>query len=361
MAVVPNPGDKLHSDRTTYTVKEILNKGDASIACKARDGGGTMAFLKLYKVPSKFKPWFRSYLEYEEKLNKRLQTDPQLCQKSIYATDLFVGKLERDGSPVGGESVFQVFPFVESGITLADVLANSTASATMVWEQRLDIAMQLAEIVFLLHANKIVHSDLNPRSFLSVPSVGKRYDLSFSICDMDFSFMTDRKAPWHDDPNQGYVGSLGYFSPEHLAGEKPIPASDVFSLAEILCELLCGKHPFASVFAEKEEYENRIQSGMTDFAGAAMPFADGKAHPKLEKALQRALSPDSAKRPSAADLLAVLRDESTPSVANGHPTGIESVVEAINRLEATVRRLAEVLEKSNTKGSTKHGRRSQSR
>ena len=361
MAVVPNPGDRLRSDRTVYTIEEVLYKGDASIACRARDEGGTTVFLKFYKTPSKFKPWFRPYLEYEKELNKRLQTDPELCQKSVYATDLFVGKMECNGSPVGGESVVQVFPFVESGITLGNILENSIASTTMVWEQRLDIAMQLAEIVSLLHANEIVHSDLKPRNFLSVPSVGKRYGLSFSVCDMDFSILSDRKAPWHDDPNQGYVGSPGYFSPEHLTGATPLPVSDVFTMSEVLCELLCGKHPFASVFAEKEEYENRIKSGVTDFAGAAMPFADGKPHPKLENALQRALSPDSAKRPSAADLLVVLRDESNPSVDTGRPTGMESVVDAINRLEATVRRLAEVLEKSNVKGDTKHGRRSKSR
>ena len=122
MAVVPNPGDRLRSDRTVYTIEEVLYKGDASIACRARDEGGTTVFLKFYKTPSKFKPWFRPYLEYEKELNKRLQTDPELCQKSVYATDLFVGKMECNGSPVGDESVVQVFPFVESGITLGNIL-----------------------------------------------------------------------------------------------------------------------------------------------------------------------------------------------------------------------------------------------
>ena len=417
MAVVPNPGDKLHSDRTVYTVEKILNKGDASIACRAQDGGGTTVFLKFYKTPSKFKPWFRPYLEYEKELNKRLQTDPELCQKSIYATDLFVGKMERNGSPFGGESVVQVFPFVSGQTTLDELMATGADGKPLDWENRLLVATVTLAAMRDLHKAGIVHSDLKPKHFQVAKEKTLRGELYRSlITDMDFSVLEDRQAPWHDDPNQGYVGSPGYFSPEHLRGDAPLPASDVFTMSEILCELLCGKHPFASVFGEKEEYEKRILSGKMDFGSWPMTFLNGKQEPGLEVVLRAALSPDPTKRPTMETLhkavanvlngarsksaptktrritispesrltppkphttaksapslvsetasghqLSLMDEEGTVSVDTRHPTGMESVLEAINRLEATVRRLAEVLEKSNAKGSTKHGRRSQSR
>jgi eukaryotic-like serine/threonine-protein kinase len=48
------------------------------------------------------------------------------------------------------------------------------------------------------------------------------------IIDMDFSFFTDKKAPW--DGHEGYFGTPGYMSPEHMTRQVPGPASDVFTL-----------------------------------------------------------------------------------------------------------------------------------
>ena len=299
MAVVPNPGDRLRGDRTTYTIEEVLNKGDASIACRARDGGGTTVFLKFYKTPSKFKSWFGPYLEYEKELNKRLQTDTQLCQKSVYATDMFIGKLERDGSPVGGETQIQVFPFISGQTTLDELMVTGFDGKPLDWENRLLVATVTLAAMRDLHKAGIVHSDLKPKNFQVAKEKTLRGELYRPlIVDMDFSVLEDRQAPWHDDPNQGYVGSPGYFSPEHLTGATPLPASDVFTMSEILCELLCGKHPFASVFGEKEEYEKRILSANTDFGSGPMTFLNGKQEPGLEAVLREALSPDPTKRPT---------------------------------------------------------------
>ena len=321
MAVLPNPGDRLRGDRTTYTIEEILNKGDSSIACRARDGGGTTVFLKFYKTPSKFKPWFRPYLEYEKELNKRLQTDPELLQKSVYATDVFVGKLERDGSSVGGETQIQVFPFISGQTTLDELMASGVDGKPLDWANRLLVATVTLAAMRALHKAGIVHSDLKPKNFQVAKEKTLRGELYRPlIVDMDFSVLEDRQAPWHDDPNQGYVGSPGYFSPEHLTGAIPLPASDVFTMSEILCELLCGKHPFESVFGEKEEYEKRVLSGETDFGSGPITFLNGKQEPGLEAVLRESLSPDPTKRPTmealhkaVANVLNETRTKSTPT------------------------------------------------
>jgi serine/threonine protein kinase len=94
-----------------------------------------------------------------------------------------------------------------------------------------------------LHAQRIVHTDLKPDNLMLIPNPHKAGSFYLKLIDLDWSIFSDRKAPW--DGEEGYVGTPGYMSPEHIAQKVPKEHSDVFTCALMLGELLGQGHPFA--------------------------------------------------------------------------------------------------------------------
>jgi serine/threonine protein kinase len=154
-----------------------------------------------------------------------------------------------------------------------------------------------------LHAAGIVHADLKPDNIMLIedPSLGMKYRLK--IIDMDFSFFTDRKAPWHG--YEGYFGTPGYMSPEH--GKVPVPVSDVFTLGIILYQLLGPGHPYP--YDDNDKILAAYQAyavAKPKLAGTPTPPATAEA---ITEALYRCLHPVPAKRPTATELHRTLLGE----------------------------------------------------
>jgi hypothetical protein len=124
---------------------------------------------------------------------------------------------------------------------------------------------------------------------------------------MDFSFFTDKKAPW--DGHEGYFGTPGYMSPEHMTRKIPQPASDVFTLGLMLYQLLAQGHPY--IFEDAEKYLPAYRAH-----SAARPRLQGiprlpATAATIENVLYQCLHPDPERRPSAAELHRALTGEST--------------------------------------------------
>ena len=161
----------------------------------------------------------------------------------------------------------------------------------------LEAVAQVLDGLAHAHARGIVHRDVKPANVLLADGDGVDARL------LDFGL-----AQMHEEATltaAGDVpGTLAYIAPERLAGRPAAPASDVWSAAVTLWEALAGQHPFwrASVL----ESARAIESG-------APPLRT--LRPDLPKALldavDRALSPDAARRPQAAKLAAALRDAGT--------------------------------------------------
>lgn len=101
--------------------------------------------------------------------------------------------------------------------------------------QRLNLFRQAALAVDYLHANGVVHCDLKPQNIL-VTEAGQVKLLDFGIA----RFIAPGEHP--DKPNVA-IASPGYASPEQLEGQPASTASDIYSLATILHELLTGLRP----------------------------------------------------------------------------------------------------------------------
>jgi len=299
MGYIVRPTDVVKSPSHRYKILKEINKGGFADAFKAVDETGNVVFFKQYKSPSKLVPWFNDYFKYENELNRRLRSDPVLSTASVYALETFLGiPCREDGTKwTRNECLFQVFPFIEGNMNLADIIEKTPEKFD--WEKRVYACSVFAFAMRKLHDADVIHCDLKPEN------VQIKLDSTIAIkyrpllIDMDWSILSDKRAPWHG--KQGYVGTVGYNSPEHLKGDAPLEASDVFTAAIILCQVLACAHPFGSKLGQ-EDFEKYVLSGKCDFASAKdIPFK-GKVPEKLANLIFSALDVNPKNRPTMASI-----------------------------------------------------------
>jgi eukaryotic-like serine/threonine-protein kinase len=180
------------------------------------------------------------------------------------------------------------------GRTLREALRRRELKATAVVEA----AAQVLDALAYAHAQGIVHRDVKPANVLLADGDG----VSVRLLDFGLAQLADGEALTApgDVP-----GTLAYIAPERLRGENGSPASDVWSVGVILWEALGGKHPFAD--GSLVETARRIAAGAPSL-GSVRPDVPER----LSRAIERALSSDPARRPSAATLARVLRQAVRP-------------------------------------------------
>lgn len=300
MGYVAKVGDIVKSGKHTYKIIREINKGGFADAYKAKAEDGTMIFLKQYKSPSKLVPWYSKYCGYVTELNNRLKADVFLSTSTIFANEIFQAKVYKpDGinTWTRNECFFQAFPFVTGNTNLKDMIDKGAAFD---WERRVYACTVFAFALRKLHDADIVHCDLKPEN------VQVKLDSSIAmkyrplLIDMDWSILSDKMAPWHG--KQGYVGTAGYTSPEHLRDQAPVEASDVFTASIIFCQVLAGKYPFAS-HLESDDLAKYILSGKNDFNSKAtsIPFY-GKTPDRLKDLIVCALDENPKNRPTMKEI-----------------------------------------------------------
>ena len=289
MAKLLRPGDTIRG----YKIKRLLNKGAYAIAFDAVSPSRERVFLKQYKSPSPKLPWFKDYVAYQKEMKARIEGSrvKHFCGRIV---DFFT---EKWGTPC----YFQIFEFVESGHDLETTLVELKANPRkQPFSNRLTLAKVFISGLNALHDTNIVHCDLKPANVQLFEDKTIKTGYQLKLIDMDFSVLSDLKAPWHGH-GRGYVGSPRYFSPEHCTGRVPQTGSDIFSAALILYELLGDDHPYP---LDGDKYTEAISAYL-----AAPPKLDGDfgSNETVAHTLHRCLDPDMSKRPTAAELSEVLR------------------------------------------------------
>ena len=324
MGYIVRPNDVVRSKSHRYRILKEINKGGFADAFKAVDENGHAVFFKQYKSPSKLVPWFNDYFSYENELNRRLRTDPVLSTASVYALETFLGiPCKPDGTKwTRNECLFQVFPFIEGNMNLADIIEK--APEKFDWEKRVYACSVFAFAMRKLHDADVIHCDLKPENVQIKldPTIAIKYRPL--LIDMDWSILSDKKAPWHG--KQGYVGTVGYNSPEHLKGEAPLEASDVFTAAIILCQVLACVHPFGSKLGQ-EDFDKYVLSGKCDFTSYNdIPFK-GEVSDRLKRLIFDALNVNPKKRPTMASIhdefMSLCKAMGKPKYVPGAPSPIE--------------------------------------
>jgi eukaryotic-like serine/threonine-protein kinase len=181
------------------------------------------------------------------------------------------------------DSVLIVMEYVE-GESLAERLRRgplTTQAATSVLEQ-------VADALDHAHRHGVVHRDVKPSNILIAT------DRSAKLADLGIATATDATAI---TGSGDVIGTLAYIAPERLRGEAGGAPADVYSLAAVAFEMLCGRraHPEQT----PAELLRRIDAG----AVPDLLEADPGASPGAAELLSEAMASDPGARPRSAGKL----------------------------------------------------------
>ena len=294
MPIKFGPDERIKSPFDTYVVEKVLNQGAFAHAARAKSTakGGVNVFLKRYFAPTKSLSWYEGFVRHQKELKRRISENDALRPYCYGFIDFFEGTEGRSN-----KTFHQVFEFIENGKELTKFIEElEPLGPTAHWDQRVRFARVMMMGIAALHSQKIVHTDLKPANLLLIPNLHSPGEYYLRIIDLDWSIFSDQRAPW--DGEQGYIGTPMYQSPEHGGTMVPDERSDVFTCALMLSELLGSGHPFAKVAS----YPDAIKRGSFEPLRVTQPLPKVENTAFLEALLNRALNPDPAKRPTAAEL-----------------------------------------------------------
>ena len=224
-----------------YKVLAAFDPGINAYSAKALSPRGGSVFFKKYRNPTGMSPWLDGFIADQNELKRRIAAH-QGAKDLCYEFKEFFHR-EKPNSRVRLKVFYQTFEWIQSGKSLRKLLENMEAGVSVFdWKQKFLFASLMVSGVRHVHAAGVIHSDLKPENFFMIedPSISAKWKTR--VIDMDFSLLEGRQAAWHEY-DEGYVGTPGYMSPEHLRGEVPGKPSDVFTLGVILGELLGDGHP----------------------------------------------------------------------------------------------------------------------
>lgn len=277
--------------RGRYSGFELLNSGAYALSYAAEAPGVGRVFFKQYKSPSVTVDWYPGFMAHQHEIKRRIEADMAVKGSCYQFIEFFEHRETKFGTEL--REFCQVFEFIDASKTLTNKLETRGGLS---WRDLTIFSKVLALGIHGLHNVGIVHTDLKPDNIILIPdpSIGTGYRLR--VIDLDWAIFTDRQAPWHG--KQGYVGTPGYLSPEHVQGKVPLPASDVFTTGIMLSQVLVGRHPFAHALGDDTRYAQAVRRGEGEPIRIEQPL-DGKCDMAfVHRILNATLHPEPKARPT---------------------------------------------------------------
>ena len=94
---------------------------------------------------------------------------------------------------------------------------------------RVELLIQVLEVLVYLHRQGVLHRDLKPSNVLVVDGFARVTDFGLSV---------------PRDEARGAVGTFAYLAPEVLVGKQATEPSDLYAVGIIAYEIFAGRHPF---------------------------------------------------------------------------------------------------------------------
>lgn len=294
------PGDRIKG----YEIIKPFNPGAFTFPAIARAPNGRLVFLKKYRRPGGMSPWLQAFMEHQDELKRRVHSDQAAKAMCYEFIDFF--ELSTRGISVQMRAYYQVFEFFEGGGDLSTFLVpEKSPIGPLNWSQKVMFAKMFVSGVNAIHRVGIIHSDLKPENLYLLPDAALASKFKLRIIDMDASLLEGRRAPW-EGTGEGYVGTPGYMSPEHVSGAVPGKHSDVFTSGLILSQLLCGRHPAASYLVDEAQYAEAIQKGSLTPVEITQPVERVSDLRFLSAVLTGCLRPEARRRPTIEEVLRAL-------------------------------------------------------
>lgn len=203
-----------------FSILEVIHKSGKKILCRAKkDLDDSTVILKI--IPNEFFDLADiAIMERELEISSKIESEGVLKLLEIVDTNQ------------GLAMVMQNF----EGILLSDYLKIKQVS----FGKKLEISIQLADLVEILHRNNIIHKNINPDNFLYDPETGKIKLFEFSIS------ILVRKEIVEINNHREIEGALEYISPEQTGRTNRMVdfKTDFYSLGVLMYRMFSGKLPF---------------------------------------------------------------------------------------------------------------------
>jgi serine/threonine protein kinase/WD40 repeat protein len=185
-------------------------------------------------------------------------------------------------------------------------------------DQRLELFLQVCDVVQFAHQKGVIHRDLKPSNILVTQDQGIAFPkvIDFGVAKLlDLPFQVDSSMT-----GQGFLGTLHYGAPEQFLGSQASVdvRLDVHALGVILHELITGEIPWRGATAEHQQMvldalkdvanrrpekpstflRRQLASGEASAAltGSARDQVVGRCERELDWIVLKALSPEAERR-----------------------------------------------------------------
>lgn len=308
-----------------YKLEGIIGKGAMGVVYAARHATIDRKFaIKVLLPKLSMDDEYRTRFLREARINARL-AHPNVVQ--VFDTGDHNGLL------------FTAMELLQGG-SLQQLARSGQLGGT---ESIFEIGIQIASALDAAHQLGLVHRDVKPENV--IVEIGEEGARRCVLVDFGLAFITDSNDLGRMTTVDNVVsGTPLYMSPEQVSGSDIGPESDIYSLGCLLYELVCGETPFESstdsvvkimtkhLFTPPTPLSQRV---------ASVPY-------QLEELIHAMLQKDIARRPSAARVVAALRDMANSaqnllrggSVRPRHERMVEAPTQRENREVSTTARLS---------------------
>ena len=247
----PETGDCSCGTATTVAALPLLVQGKFRLERLVGAGGMGVVYLAVdmlldRKVAIKTLPSLRSTAA--ERLHREARTMARVLHPNLA---LIYGTEQWRGVPM------LIVEYLDGG-TLRDWIRRGPVP----YVEAIELGIVLADVLDSVHASGVLHRDVKPSNIgYTSDRRPKLLDFGLALLDQaeDSRFSTDPLSDWatdalleSEDPEatvtvgERLVGTPLYLAPEALAGRRPQPSFDLWSLALVLYEAIAGRHPFAA-------------------------------------------------------------------------------------------------------------------
>jgi serine/threonine-protein kinase len=251
-----------------YQLQEMLGTGGSGEAWLCLDlQEGSRVVVKV----ARYWEWFRADLK------RRFQAEVDVLRTLRHPCIIQVldsGETQ-EGAP------FLVMPYVD-GLTLRQLIDIGPLDP----DAAASILEQLGAAIGAAHRAHVSHRDIKPENVM----VQTQEDGSSRVFLIDFGIALFGDLEQQSGTTTRFFGTTQYMAPEQLLG-KPLPSSDLYALALVAYEMLCGQSLFtAETPVGLYEQQRRLKQSQMQ-----AHLATG-----VRSLLLKALNPDPGKRPSDA-------------------------------------------------------------
>ncbi|MDZ4837724.1 MAG: serine/threonine-protein kinase [Candidatus Melainabacteria bacterium] len=262
-----------------YEILSMLGKGGMSVVYKAKHN-----MMNREVAVKMLRPELVAVPQLLQRFKQESNAVSALRHPNI-VTVFDYGLMSETGTP------YLIMDYLE-GDTLADILKRDKFLTP---ERAIPMFAQACDALAHAHDQGVIHRDIKPANLLIRNE--KNGEESLTVFDFGIAKLLGQDGSTiHKLTTSGEVfGSPLYMSPEQCGGEHISKKTDIYSLACVFYECLCGKPPLGGT-SPMETLMKHVNEDPPMLSEMASPAVQSEIPEKLEDAIMQALMKDPADR-----------------------------------------------------------------